>query len=305
MSTRALLAGQIRQATPGALRQIARPWLNRWRTARLPKAATAVSEWREVVAGPLRGMQFWLPPAGISPLADRVVAGNYEPDLLEALASLAGERRLAVRHRRPCRASSRAPGWPSAVPACTRSSRCPSNLEAVQRVIARNGLGNAHVHAVALSDLDGEAILLSDASNVSTSSMAYLKDTGGVAESQDSATYQRSTSFTVTTRTLDGLAAELVLPPPSVLKVDVEGAEGHVIRGARTLLSAHAPRHRRRAPHHRRRRRRLDAARGPRLHAAAAVPSEEDALQLSLDLRQRTVGRSRAQPGAHGSASAS
>jgi FkbM family methyltransferase len=94
---------------------------------------------------------------------------------------------------------------------------------------------------VALSDREGTADLLSDASNVSTSSMAYLKEAGGVAESQDSATYQRSTAVTVPTATLDALVRAQGLAAPSVVKIDVEGAEGHVVRGAHHVLAEHHP----------------------------------------------------------------
>jgi FkbM family methyltransferase len=240
VSTRALLAGSLRQATPEPLRNLARPLLHRWRRARLPKAAVAPSEWREVTSGPLRGVVFWLPPAGVSPLADRVVAGTYEPDLLDALASLASGG-----------------GWLYDIGAHVGVVTCawlafggtgvhafeplPSNAEAVRRVIERNGLSAAHLHEVALSDREGTAELLSDASNVSTSSMAYLKEAGGVAESQDSATYQRSTAVSVPTASLDTLVRERGLAPPSAIKIDVEGAEGHVVRGAHRVLDAHRP----------------------------------------------------------------
>jgi FkbM family methyltransferase len=47
--------------------------------------------------------------------------------------------------------------------------------------------------------------------------------------------------ISVPARTLDGLIAHLRLPPPSVLKMDIEGAEASAIRGLARTIAAHRP----------------------------------------------------------------
>jgi FkbM family methyltransferase len=99
----------------------------------------------------------------------------------------------------------------------------PDNCEWIRRSVELNGYANVELQEVALSDSEGEAPL-------------YLGEKSGwhslVAGEAD------QDSITVRTRTLDALLEELRCPPPDVLKVDVEGGELGVLRGASRTLAA-------------------------------------------------------------------
>lgn len=98
----------------------------------------------------------------------------------------------------------------------------------------------AVVLPLALADADGQAELQVDdmadgsavLSEVSRGEAAEGRRVRGLAPIVE----------TVPTRALDGLIAEQSLPPPSVMKIDTEGAEAIVLRGARRTLQERRPR---------------------------------------------------------------
>lgn len=100
----------------------------------------------------------------------------------------------------------------------------PDNRRRLARAIELNGVTNVNVHACAVSDRGGEATLYGSSASVTWS----LVDEGGASE-----------AVTVATETLDSLARSL--PPPDVLKIDVEGSEVAVLRGGIELLRERRP----------------------------------------------------------------
>jgi hypothetical protein len=74
---------------PDPLRQAVRSLMRRIRDVRVRSAPSAPHAWRTVERGPLHGLEFLLPAAGLSPLADRIISGSYEAELFENLASQA------------------------------------------------------------------------------------------------------------------------------------------------------------------------------------------------------------------------
>jgi FkbM family methyltransferase len=91
-----------------------------------------------------------------------------------------------------------------------------ANLVFLRRHLAWNRVGNTSVQPVALSDAPGEA-----AFGGTGSSIAFHMGEGPEQ---------------VEVTTVERLVAEGGLPRPNVLKLDVEGAEAHVLRGMGPLL---------------------------------------------------------------------
>lgn len=108
----------------------------------------------------------------------------------------------------------------------------PASAEEFRANVDANGLNDiVTVEQVAVSDEDGEAeFLMSD-------------DTSGINALANSTMHRRAKysaePITVQTVTLDSWYTEHGLPPgPIGMKVDVEGSEGAVFRGAERLLSS-------------------------------------------------------------------
>ena len=105
----------------------------------------------------------------------------------------------------------------------------PENVRRLEENLARNGLANVDVHAVALAEEPGELVLRLG------SDPAY-HSTGDVFEGRASGGELR-----VRARTLDEVWREAGSPEVSVVKIDTEGGELAVLRGARELLRAKRP----------------------------------------------------------------
>ena len=82
---------------------------------------------------------------------------------------------------------------------------------------------------VAVSDTDGAVTLFTDGIDGTSASLAHQRGESGAAE--------------VEARTLDALVEAGTLPRPTVLKMDIEGAEILALRGGRTLLGGPAAPH--------------------------------------------------------------
>jgi len=98
----------------------------------------------------------------------------------------------------------------------------PANLEFLQRHIALNDAANVTIVAAAVSDRAGRSAFQGTPDRV-TSRLSP----GGDSE--------------VECVTLDGLLADTALPPPDCIKIDVEGAEAAVLRGAMHLIETKRP----------------------------------------------------------------
>ena len=98
----------------------------------------------------------------------------------------------------------------------------PRNLTLLKRHVQMNQLTNVQVMEGAVSDKSGTARF----STGEIPEMTHLSPEGQI----DVQTFQ-----------LDELISSGRLPPPRVMKVDVEGAEADVLSGARELLQRHKP----------------------------------------------------------------
>ncbi len=99
----------------------------------------------------------------------------------------------------------------------------PTNVEALRRNLKLNSI-NAEIFQLALSDEEGTVELSSKGSEA------------GLGEHSLDITESEST-IPVTVRLLDAVRDEHNLPVPTVVKIDVEGAELNVIRGAKETFS--------------------------------------------------------------------
>jgi FkbM family methyltransferase len=98
----------------------------------------------------------------------------------------------------------------------------PENVRLVRRHLRLNRVRNVSLHEVAVSDHDGHARFAPHASNA----MGKLSDTGSVDVAMVS---------------LDSMTNAGQFPDPSLLKIDVEGAELGVLRGASHVLGRARP----------------------------------------------------------------
>lgn len=107
----------------------------------------------------------------------------------------------------------------------------PENADQVRKVIALNSDRDMQIHQMALADEDGEAefVVMGESSMGKLGTSSFQKDEKGV------------TSFKVIVRSLDSLVAETGMRPPGLMKIDVEGAEVAVLRGAEATIKEHHP----------------------------------------------------------------
>lgn len=101
----------------------------------------------------------------------------------------------------------------------------PENAKSIQNVIRDNHLTNCHLEECAVADFVGETNLYFDGS-LATPSITHQA-------------MEMSTSILVPTITLDEYL--LSHPKPSLIKLDVEGAEVAVLKGARSLIASESP----------------------------------------------------------------
>jgi len=102
----------------------------------------------------------------------------------------------------------------------------PDLADLVAASVGLNGYANVRVHAVALSDRAGRFDLQVDGDNSGAASLAWAGDGKAVS---------------VEVVRGDEYFAGLNLPPVRLLKIDVEGHEADVFRGAAGYLAAHPP----------------------------------------------------------------
>ncbi|WP_198371315.1 FkbM family methyltransferase [Roseomonas rosulenta] len=101
----------------------------------------------------------------------------------------------------------------------------PATYAALKGNIALNRLTNVTAVDIALSDGGGQAMFFADADGNSGASSLLRRGSSAAVR-------------TVSTETWDAFAARSSLPFPSLVKIDVEGAEVKVLRGMSSLLTA-------------------------------------------------------------------
>jgi FkbM family methyltransferase len=107
----------------------------------------------------------------------------------------------------------------------------PANAERIRRLMALNPDMPITLHDCAVGACDTEMDLMV----MPETSMAKL-DVSTFQADKTSATRVR-----VRVRSIDSLVAEGTVPPPQLIKIDVEGAEAMVLAGARKTIRGHQP----------------------------------------------------------------
>jgi FkbM family methyltransferase len=113
----------------------------------------------------------------------------------------------------------------------------PSNCERLQQNLEKSPdlAARIEIHRCALSDRDGDCVfVLSHDIDSGASSTSFLE---GTASSVDPGTSARWDRIVVPVRTADALSRDR-LPRPNVVKIDVEGAELLVLRGAAETMKS-------------------------------------------------------------------
>jgi FkbM family methyltransferase len=108
----------------------------------------------------------------------------------------------------------------------------PDNIRRIESLLEANASLPLTLHRVAVGAEVGEAEFLV----MPETSMGKLAGSSFQQEAKS------SESVGVTMETLDHLLESRPIPPPNLIKIDVEGAEAMVLRGAQRLLAQNRPR---------------------------------------------------------------
>jgi FkbM family methyltransferase len=192
--------------------------------------ATKALDGREFVhrvdAGPAKGVRFWIR----MPEDKGIWTGAYERRFAEQLASA----------MQPGWVGYDIGGWHgffTGVMAARNARRVvvfeplPANIARIEHLIALNPSLPIEIQPLALGAAEGTAELLI----MPETSMAKL------TQSEFRPEAPAINRITVRISTLDALVYSGILPPPNLIKLDVEGAEMLVLSGAERVLAQHRP----------------------------------------------------------------
>jgi FkbM family methyltransferase len=196
--------------------------------------------WERVVAGPLAGRELLLAREANGVWND-MIDGRFDAELYSALSALT--LRTPVIWDVGGHIGYHALGFAAHQPAARVVSfePNPANLARLRANLDRNAdlAARIDVLPMALADRSGELTLVaSDDVDGGGSSCSFL---AGSETPFAGGTYDTFAPTTVAVRTIDELADEGSRPAPSLIKVDVEGAELMVLRGASRTIDALAP----------------------------------------------------------------
>lgn len=198
-------------------------------------------QWVEITAGPLQGRQLYLEPD--VPAWKAMARGLHEPFVFEALGESEGYESKTVwdigafmgYHALAFAALVGPAGH------VVTFEPNPHNVERIEMNLSKNPDLAPRVAIIpqALSDQDGQAtFLLSRRIETAESSGSHLK---GALPPELASVYASFEESTVDTVRADTLLGQARVPPPELVKLDVEGAEFLVLAGGTDMLATVRP----------------------------------------------------------------
>ena len=196
--------------------------------------------WERVTAGSLAGRELWLARDANGAWTD-MIDGRFDAELYEAFGGLVLRTPVIwdVGGHIGYHALGFAAGQPDARVVSFEPN--PANLARLRTNLDRNGdlAARIDVLPMALADRSGELTLVaSDDVDGGGSSCSFL---AGSDTPFSAVTYDTFARTPVAVSTIDELAYGGAHPAPSLIKVDVEGAELMVLRGASRTIDQIAP----------------------------------------------------------------
>ena len=216
------------QLVPWRYRQRVKDWpalgaMQRWVVARFLSRAPFL---HTINAGPANGLRVWIQ----LPEDKGMWTGAYEPEFAGALAA-------AVRPGDVCFDIGGYRGFFAGVFAIAGASAVhifeplPANIARIDALIESNPNLPLHLHRIALGAEPGQATFVV----MPESSMGKLSTSSFQNEAP------KGEAIPVTIESLDHLREAGLIPSPRLMKIDVEGAEAMVLRGAERTLRAIYP----------------------------------------------------------------
>ena len=201
-----------------------------------PPAPVPQLQLKTIVGGPAAGCQMLLPVP--SPLADCIVAGDYEPESVRLLQRL-------ISPSDTCYDIGGHYGVYSVILARLANQGhvftfepVPSLADAIRRTLAASQLNNVTLRQAAMAGNVGQMTLRYAATASGDDSMAFLEQYGGVNTPRSQVQYAHFQEIRTACVTLDSLTT----PVPSFIKIDAEGAEAAIIKSGLKMLASARPR---------------------------------------------------------------
>ena len=205
-------------------------------------ATRSLPVWERIGAGPLAGREVLLDRHGSGAWED-MIHGRFDAELYAALARVVPPSG-AVLWDVGAHMGFHTLGFAALVGPTGRVvgfEPNPTNRERLRQNLEKNAdlAARIEILSCALSDRTGEApFVLSHDVDTGASSMSFLDGTTPAVEFAVSRAWN---TIVVPLRTVDALVRDGVAPPPDALKIDVEGAELLVLRGADDTLRTAQP----------------------------------------------------------------
>jgi FkbM family methyltransferase len=197
-----------------------------------PPAGTLRPVWERIADGPLAGREVLIDRRGSAAWED-VIAGRFDAEIYAALSRVLPPGAVlwdVGAHMGFHTLAFAAIAGPAGRVVSFEPN--PANRERLLRTLEKNAdlAGRVEILSCALSDRDGESsFVVSDDLESGASSMSFLDGTTPAVNPLYASSWAR---IVVPLRTIDGLIRDRDAPPPDAMKIDVEGAELLVLRGA-------------------------------------------------------------------------